>query len=392
MGGFLTSPVGAIAAVAISVAALFRSAMSDAAKLQKMALGADLTTTQAQAVKLASGRAGLEPELLLNVMDLIKQKQGELVGGNKSLAESFAALGYSEEEAIAADPYDMLLRVLKMTKTGEGGVRAFAAAVDVLGRSFRTELATAASQGLGDWITEYEKSDLIASEKAINDLAKRKADENRIATEIKQRLEKAKLEGSATLANEGMFGGLSKEAPAALGMNTEPTGPSEADLLALATARDATAKAKRTADRAAEFQRAKDKEVQQLHLSNAAKAYDLEFKSLTVQEQRTRLLEKQAEIWSQIQQAKTEMEREKGWGAMLETMGALQGLPARSTQATGFSSIGQDQFARMGLYVTGGAQGLAQSQVGLLRAANVKLDAIKGAIDNNTTATRNAFD
>jgi len=56
------------------------------------------------------------------------------------------------------------------------------------------------------------------------------------------------------------------------------------------------------------------------------------------------------------------------------------------------SPIGQDQFARMGLYVTGGAQGLAQSQIGLLRAANVKLDAIKGAIDNNTTATRNILD
>jgi hypothetical protein len=54
--------------------------------------------------------------------------------------------------------------------------------------------------------------------------------------------------------------------------------------------------------------------------------------------------------------------------------------------------IGQDQFARMGLYVTGGTQGLAQSQIGLLRAANVKLDAIKSAVDNVATTTRNVLD
>jgi hypothetical protein len=56
------------------------------------------------------------------------------------------------------------------------------------------------------------------------------------------------------------------------------------------------------------------------------------------------------------------------------------------------SPLGQDQFARQGLYVTAGAQGLAQTQLGLLRSANIKLDSIKMAIDNNTTVTRNILD
>lgn len=50
----------------------------------------------------------------------------------------------------------------------------------------------------------------------------------------------------------------------------------------------------------------------------------------------------------------------------------------------GITSFTQDQFARQGLYLTGGATGLAQTQVGLLRVANAKLDQIKGAIDNTS--------
>lgn len=50
-----------------------------------------------------------------------------------------------------------------------------------------------------------------------------------------------------------------------------------------------------------------------------------------------------------------------------------------------------DQFARLGLYVTPGTASFANTQIGLLRAANAKLDAIRSAVEHNTSAVQETF-
>lgn len=63
--------------------------------------------------------------------------------------------------------------------------------------------------------------------------------------------------------------------------------------------------------------------------------------------------------------------------------------PAKAMNIEGVKPIGSDQFARIGAYLTAGTAGLAQTQIGLLRVANQKLDKIERAINNNTAIMEN---
>src|ERR1041384_1293418 len=69
LSGALASPVGAIAARASALAGLFQFSITKAATLQKIAQGAELSTTQAQALTLAANRFGVEPEALLSQLE-----------------------------------------------------------------------------------------------------------------------------------------------------------------------------------------------------------------------------------------------------------------------------------------------------------------------------------
>lgn len=177
LGSALTSPVGAITSLISAIAGLHQFSMSKAAALQKMATGAELSTTQAQAISMAAREKGIEPEVLLDQLEIIKQKQSELAGGNVEVARSFEILGYAKEQALTAEPFDIMLKIFEDTKKGEGGMRAFAAAVALLGRTFRSELAPLARRGLGSTIAANLESPLIIPEATIQRQAERKREE-----------------------------------------------------------------------------------------------------------------------------------------------------------------------------------------------------------------------
>lgn len=127
----------------------------------------------------------------------------------------------------------------------------------------------------------------------------------------------------------------------------------------------------------------------------AMKQAQLAIEQLRPEQQLNDLLATRAQLLRDIANTADELRRAQLMEALVDTELVIAKAGVSKTArggAAALSPIGQDQFARMGLYVTGGTAGLAQSQVGLLRAANVKLDAIKSAIDSNTTVTRNILD
>lgn len=371
--GALTSPLGAITALTSAIAGLYQYSIGKASALQKLATGAELSTTQVQALSLASHRFGIEPEELLSQLEIIKQKQGELADGNVEVARTFDILGFSKEKALEADPFDIMLKIFEDTKKGEGGMRAFAAAVSLLGRTFRSELAPLARRGLGDAIKGYAESDLITPERTVQRLAEQRAAQRRTQAELEAAAQAAGLRFTDALTSPIETLGQ-KQA-----IQLEQENPAVQRYLADQEKKRAEKfRQDRISEVRATLQATEDRRINEaaakLQETNAAKIAEHQFDSLSSAEKRLAMEKEIAKIQFNLEHDKyaNELEVQQATARMLDLQhataaGNLRGLPE------------PDQFARMGLFLTAGTQNYS-AMFALQKETNRKLDKIDNSI------------
>jgi len=264
-----------------------------------------------------------------------------------------------------------MLKIFADTKKGEGGMRAFAASVALLGRTFRSELAPLARRGLGDLITENLTSNLIIPETTIKRQAEKKREQDTMwaklgaAAEVGANLAVAPMDTAmdyVQAANDAAF--EAKQAAAKL--------------------EDPKAKAERRRKgtevsgliRDAEDRKIND-EADKVRLQNAQKLQAYQFDGLGDAEKRLAIEKEIARITKDLDHDKlaNELEVQQARSRLLD----LQHTLARTGEASKLPEPGQ--FSRMGLYQSSGAETYARI-FGLQSQQLKKLDAINNSIQD----------
>ena len=400
IGRFTTSStgiLGGVVAILGTVLGLFKKTVDNAREIERLAVGSQTTTGQAQAISFGAGKAGIPPQAITYFLDLIRQKQGEVVAGSKEAEAAFKTFGLTADEAIKAEPYELLLRVFREVRSGKDGAEKFNGAVSLLGRGFR-ELAPAVRAGLGEWIEGFERSRDLIDRHTIENLADVKKAENSFWAE-----RRARLSGNLALLGEAIvtgwrkigarvqagwanlfFGGRGADEAGAklaedLARRLGEGGPGSESLEGKLEQRQAARKAKREREfkEARAREAALDKQGDDLRLQNEEKIARHQFDSLSPSEKRLAIEKEIARITEELDHDKlaNELEVQQAIARRLELQDQLRTLQPKAELPQ------PDQFARMGLYLTSGAQGYS-TMVGLQRQTIDKLDAILEATKN----------
>jgi hypothetical protein len=157
----LTSPIAAATAGLAGLVKVFDDIIARAERVERIAARADVSRRQAAAIDRAARYTGISPEQVGNYMVQLRRSTGEALAGSKTDLAAFNALGITQQDLAGSDPMAILKRIVTLFNDGSYSARQFAAANQLLGRSF-SELLPAIKKGFADELGTGGGSDLAS--------------------------------------------------------------------------------------------------------------------------------------------------------------------------------------------------------------------------------------
>lgn len=156
-----------------SVVAFGQSLLELGGQISATASALGVSTDALQGLNAAAQANGSSAETLSASLSKLKDKQGEVINGNKAAVESFQRLGISAEDVAGLDLEQLFERVAKETANADNETSAFNATIDILGKGageLNQTLKQVGADGLQSIIDQAKDAGQVMDEKLIQRL------------------------------------------------------------------------------------------------------------------------------------------------------------------------------------------------------------------------------
>lgn len=319
---FLANPLTAVAAALGTIVTLLKQTMDNARNIVGIAVRANISPRQAGAIEMGARATGIEGGEVAQMMVRLRRAQGRAIAEPQGeLSRALQTLGFTMDEITKSDSFHLFMQFLDRLKSGRLSAEQAAAGMRVF-RYNMGDIQIAAQRGLGENIQKALKSPLAATDEQLaqGERASRRLKENlALMTDVMVKLGyviQSFLSSKAGQFLMGVVGGVSISGQGSIVKMLYGPDEKEAPVKSSAT-------------------------------------IEMEIRDETAAEE-ARSLERRHEI---------------------ETLKSREHMLEESNK--GFQKITPDKFSRMGLFITGGSEKLANEMVALNRQSVSELKAIK---------------